>query len=501
MSDAATPIPHVRLIFLLIVAAFFMDVIDASIVQIALPTIEKDFVAPLADYQWVYGAYAITLAGFLMLMGRAGDTYGQKKIFLAGLVVFTAGSLGGGLAPSLLSLITARAAQGIGAAMTTVTAFAIFIQIFPEGPQRNRAFGILTAILSGGFVAGTIIGGSLTYVFGWRSVMFINVPIGVATLLLCRRLLPGGAGKGGQKLDMPGALSVTTGIILLVYGLTNAAIIGLTSDLTVVPLGLAVVVLGVFLAIESRSKAPLMPLEFIKRGSVFTANVVALVLTSIVGGIAFIMTIYFQNILGYSALGASLLILPPGVLWFLVGGWGASRFLNRFGAKRTILFSSAMMAIGTAMLTLIAVNGSYFTLLPGLMVWALGASVGFPAVNIAALAGTKPGEEGLASGVVSTSFRIGFPVGLAVLLSIAGAFDPLPAGPPSAAALAEGIVAGFRVALIAGALLGALAFAIALRLKDVKPQWGPPPGENPSETKAQGDDFGFARARGTEENR
>jgi MFS family permease len=501
VSVAATPIPHVRLIFLLIIAAFFMDVIDASIVQIALPTIEKDFVAPLADYQWVYGAYAITLAGFLMLMGRAGDTYGQKKIFLAGLAVFTVGSLVGGLAPSLLSLIASRAAQGIGAAMTTVTAFAIFIELFPEGPQRNRAFGVLTAVLSGGFIAGTIIGGSLTFVFGWRSVMFINVPIGVVTLLLCRRLLPGGAGRGNQKLDMPGALSVTVGIILLVYALTNAAIVGLASELTVVPLGLAVIALATFLAIESRSNAPLMPLEFIRRGSVFTANLLALVLTSIVGGIAFIMTIYFQNILGYSAIGASLLILPPGLLWFAIGGWGASRFLNRFGARRTLLFSSAMMAIGTAMLTPLAVNGSYYALLPGLMVWALGASVGFPAVNIAALAGTKPGEEGLASGVVNTSFRIGFPVGLAVLLSVAGAFDPLPAGPPTAAAVAAGIVAGFRVALIAGALLGALAFVLALRIKDFKPQWGPPPSENPTQMPAQGGDFGVARVRGTEENR
>ncbi len=473
-GGAARPVPHIRLIFLLVVAAFFMDVIDASIVQIALPTIEKDFVAPLADYQWVYGAYAITIAGFLMLLGRAGDVYGQKKIFLIGLAVFAASSLAGGLAPSLLFLIAARATQGIGAAMTTVTAFAIFIEIFPEGPERNRAFGILTAVLSGGFIAGSVIGGFLTSAFGWRSVMFINVPIGIATLFLCSRLLPSAAVGRQQHLDMPGALSVTVGTILLVYALTNAAVIGLSSDLTTVPLGLAVIALLSFLVIESRSSAPLMPLEFIRRGSVLTANVIALVLTSIVGGIAFIMTIYFQNILGYSAIGASLLILPPGLLWFLVGGWGASRILNRYGARRTILLASALMATGTALLTTMSVNGSYFVLLPGLMVWALGASIGFPAVNIAAIAGTKPGEEGLASGVVSTSFRVGFPIGLAILLSVAGAFDPLPAGPPTAAAVAIGVVAGFRVALAAGAFLGVVGFLLALRLKDMKPQWGNP---------------------------
>jgi MFS family permease len=473
-QSSSVSVPHIRLIFLLIIAAFFMDVIDASIVQIALPTIEKDFSAPLADYQWVYGAYAITLAGFLMLMGRAGDSYGQKKVFLVGLAIFTASSLAGGLAPSLLSLIASRAFQGIGAAMTTVTAFAIFIEIFPEGPQRNRAFGVLTAVLSGGFIAGTVIGGSLTYVFGWRSVMFINVPIGIAALVFCQRLLPGGVAGNSQRLDIPGATTVTLGIILLVYGLTNAAIIGLTAQLTLIPIGLSIVALATFLLIESRSSSPLMPLGFIRRGSVFTANLLALVLTSIVGGIAFILTIYFQNILGYSAIEASLLILPPGLLWFVVGGWGASRVLNRFGAKRTLLLSSGLMAIGTALLTPMAVNGSYFVLVPGLMIWATGASIGFPAVNIAAVAGTKPGEEGLASGVVNTSFRIGFPVGLAILLSVASAFDPLPSGPPTAAAVAAGVVAGFRVALITGALLGALAFVIALFLKDVKPQWGPP---------------------------
>ncbi len=453
-----------------------MDVIDASIVQIALPTIEKDFVAPLADYQWVYGAYAITIAGFLMLLGRAGDVYGQKKIFLAGLVVFTASSFAGGLAPSLLLLVAARAIQGIGAAMTTVTAFAIFIEIFPEGPERNKAFGVLTAVLSGGFIAGTVIGGLLTSVFGWRSVMFINVPIGILTLVSCRRLLPGTVVGSHQHLDLPGALGVTVGTILLVYALTNAAVVGLASNLTTIPLGLAVMSLLAFLVIESRSKAPLMPLEFIRRGSVLTANVIALVLTSVVGGIGFIMTIYFQNILGYSAVGASLLILPPGLLWFLVGGWGASRILNRYGARRTLLVASALMATGTALLTLMSVDGSYSVLLPGLMVWALGASIGFPAVNIAAIAGTKPGEEGLASGVVNTSFRVGFPIGLAALLSVAGAFDPLPAGPPTASAVAAGVVAGFRVALAAGALLGAVGFVLSLRLKDVKPQWGSPDG-------------------------
>ena len=449
-----------------------MDIIDASIVQVALPTIRTEFGASLADSQWIYGAYAITLAGFLMLMGRAGDVYGQKKVFVAGLAVFTIASFTGGLAPSLLSLVASRLVQGVGAAMTTVTAFAIFIGLFPEGPERNKAMGYIVAVLSGGFAAGATAGGVLTTFLGWRSVMFVNVPIGIVTALFCVRYLPSETGwLRNQHLDVPGALTVTAGTILVVYGLTNAASVGFASVWTIVPLLLATASLGGFLSIESRSKAPLMPLGFIRRGSVLTANALALVLTSIVGGISFIMTIYFQNILGYSALDAGLLVLPPAVVFLFVGGWGAAHVVDGFGAKRTLMISSALIAVGTLLLTPISPTGSYLTVLPGFLVWALGASIGMPAVNIAAVAGTKHGEEGLASGVVNTSFRVGFPVGLAVLLTIAGAFDPPPAGPATAYAVAAGIVAGFQVALFAGVLLGVLGFLISLRLKDTKPGW------------------------------
>jgi MFS family permease len=455
------------LIFLIVIAAYFMDIIDASIVTVALPTIRAEFASSIADSQWIYGAYTITLAGTLMLMGRAGDVYGQKKIFVVGLVLFSIASFTGGLAPSLLSLVVSRLAQGVGAAMTTVTAFAIFIGLFAEGPERNKAFGYITAILSGGFAAGALAGGVLTTFVGWRWVMFVNVPIGIVAVILAQRYLPGGKGwLQNQHLDLPGAFTVTSGTILLVYGLTNAAGPGFGSLLTVLPLLASVALLGGFLVIESRSKAPLMPLSFIRRGSVLTANATALVLTSVVGGIGFIVPLYFQTILHYSALDSGLLTLPPALVFFIVGGWGASRLVNRLGAKKTILISAVFIALGTLLLTPMSPTGNAFVLLPGLMVWALGASIGFPAVNIAAVAGTQHGEEGLAAGVVNTSFRVGFPVGLAVLLTVASAFDP----PTSAA----GTVAGFQVAMVAAALLGVLGFLLALRLKDVKPQWGAP---------------------------
>ena len=467
-NSPSSAVQHVRLIFFLVIIAYFMDIIDASIVTVALPSIRLEFGASIANSQWIYGAYAITLAGFLLLMGRAGDIYGQKKIFVGGLVIFTIASFTGGIAPSLLSLIISRSVQGIGAAMTTVTAFAIFIRIFPEGPERNKALGYIVAVLAGGFAAGAVVGGVLTTFLGWRWVMFINVPIGIVATILCQRYFPvGGGWLQNQHLDIPGALTVTSGTMLLVFGLTNAAGLGFTSVLTYIPLIASVLVLGLFLLIESWSVSPLVPLSFIRRGSVLTANILALVLTSVVGGVGFIIPVYFQNILGYSALDSGLLTLPPALIFFVVGGFVASRLVNKFGAKKILLVSSGLVAIGTLLLTPMSPNGNPFILMPGLLIWALGASIGFPAINIAAVAGTKPGEEGLASGVVNTSSRMGFPIGLAILLTVAGAFDPPSAGTPSAA----GIVAGFQVAVITASLIAVLGFLIALRLKDVKPAW------------------------------
>ena len=471
-EGTAQPTQHVRLVFALIIMASFLDIIDFSIVQVALPTIRTQFLATLADSQWIVGAYGLTLAGFLMLMGRAGDVYGQKKIFTAGIVLFTIASMAGGLAPSLLILIIFRALQGIGAAMSTVTAFAIFIRIFPEGPQRNSALGVLVAVLSAGFAAGAVAGGALTVAFGWRSVMFVNVPIGIVAALLSQRYLPKTEGwLKNQRLDIPGAIAVTLGTILLVFGLTNASTLGFGTLDTIVPLGLSAITLVSFLVIESRSKFPLIPMEFLKRRSVLNANTLALVLTSTVGGVSFIITIYLQNILGYSPLYAGLGTLPGAVIFFLVGGWGASRVMNRLGARRTLLLSTALATAGIAFLTPISTQGSYFVILPGMIIWTLGASIGFPAVNLAAVAGTKPGEEGLASGVISTSFRIGFPLGLAILLTIAGAFDPPAAASVGSYAALEGVVTGFRYALFAAVLLSLLGFALASRIKDVKPPW------------------------------
>jgi len=460
-------ITHARLTFALIIAAVFLDVVDFSIIQVALPSIRTQFIVSLADSQWIVGAYGITMAGFLLLSGRAGDIYGQKKLFISGIVLFTVASMTGGFAPSLLFLVVSRAIQGIGAAISTVTAFAIFIGLFPEGNERNRALGIFVAVLSAGFAAGSVAGGILTVTFGWRSVMFINVPIGIVAAVLSQRYLPNAAAKLlNGHLDLPGALTVTGGLLLLVYGLTNAAN-SFTSLETIIPLALSIVALAAFVAIESASKAPLMPLSLPRRGTILTANLLSLILGATVAGLSFILTICLQQVLGYSAELAGAGFLPGAIIFFIVGGWGASRLVNRFGIRRVLVASAALIAAGSALLVGLSPNGDYFGILPGMILWSLGASIGFPAINVAAIAGTKPGEEGLASGLISTSTRLGFPLGLAVLLTVAGATDPQPVADVVSAA---GLVRGFQFAIATAALLGVLGVLVALRVKE-PPKW------------------------------
>ncbi len=459
---------HVKLVFALIIIAAFLDIVDFSIVQVALPTIRTEFGVSLADSQWIIGAYGLTLAGFLMLSGRAGDVYGQKKLFIFGVALFSIASLSGGLAPNLISLIVARGIQGLAAAISTVTALAIFAQVFPEGQERNKAFGFLVAVLSAGFAAGAITGGVLTAAFGWRSVLFVNVPIGIVAAVVSLKYLPNTGGQmTNRNLDLLGGLTVTSGTLLLVYALTNGSSHGFSSLLTVVPLVLSVLILLGFIFIEARSKNPLMPLPFLRRGTILTANVLGLIITAASGGLGFIITFYMQQILRYSALVTGLAFLPAAIIFLIVGGWGSPWFLRVLGFKRVLLLSMALVTSGNALLTQISVNGSFLAIEPGTIIWALGASIGFPALYIAALAGTKPGEEGLASGLITTSQRIGFPLGLAVLITVASLITPQTIGGSDVASAAS-LVLGFRYALFASALLALAGFLLALTIKGNK---------------------------------
>ncbi len=459
--------------FALIIAAYFLDVIDVSIVQVALPSIRDQFGVTLGLSQWVIGAYGITLAGFLLVSGRAGDIFGQKRVFTAGILIFTAASLAAGLAPSFPILVVMRAVQGIGAAMSTVTALAILIELFPEGPRRNRAFGIFAAVLSAGFAAGSVAGGVLTVFLGWRSVLFVNVPLGIAAAILAMRFIGATRDRSrSRSLDLPGALTVTAGLSLLVYALTNAGNNVITFVDTFLPLILAVSVLAAFVVIEARSKHPLVPLGFVRRSSVMMANLVGLVIASTVVGPSFVVTIFLQQILHYSPLYAGLGLLPGAAIFFAVGGWGASWAVNRFGVRKVRVASTVLIPAGVLLLTRMTVDGDYLQVLPGMVVWALGASLAFPALSAAAFHGILPGEEGLASGFINTTFRIGFPLGLAILLVVAGRVDRM-ADPTTAP---DAVVIGFRWALVASAVLGIIALALTFRIKEPPRGWQPPGG-------------------------
>ncbi len=472
---------HTQLTFLLILIASFLDIVDFSIVQLALPTIRTELVVSVAESQWVIGAYGLTLAGFLLLSGRAGDVYGQKRLFITGILVFTLSSLSAGFAPSLLILVAFRAVQGVGAAITTATALAILAATFPEGEQRNKAFGRFVAVLSGGFAAGALAGGILTASFGWRSVMFVNVPIGAAAALLSQRYLPETGGRvTNRSLDLPGALAVTSGLMLLVYGFTTAAEQGFSSLGTLIPLGLSALILAGFIAIEYRSEAPLMPLGFLRRGAVLAANLLILIIAGTAVGLIFLVSIFMQDVLRFSIRGfnvptsAAIGLLPPTLIFFLVGGWGASWLLNRFGMKPILIVSMALVTLGSALLATISVAGGYLGILPAMLLWSLGASLGFPAVTIAGLAGTKHGEEGLASGLINTSGRVGGPVGLAVILTVASAATPQAVGGVVSSTV---VVTGFQYAFLVSTMLNGLGLVIALLIPSKKNRmdsWGDP---------------------------
>src|SRR5919198_1168784 len=450
---------RLSIVLVLVTLAQFMVVVDFTIVQVALPSIGREFSVSVNGLQWLVTAYGLTLAGFLMLSGRVGDIYGHKKLFIIGVLLFSVASLTGGLAPSEIVLILARVVQGIGAAMASATGLSILAGAFPEGRERNRALSVFSAATGSGFAAGMILGGVITAILGWRWVFDINVPIGVAVSLLSIKYIFSsttvrtGSYENRRHLDIFGAVSVTAGLMLLVYSLNSAQNIGIGSLQTIGLMLSSVVVLSAFLLIEYRSKAPLMPIGFLRRGSIFGANAVGLLQVGSFVGMIFILTNYLQQMRGYSALSAGLAFIPMGVIFLVISGFLSARLVNRFGVKPIIISGMALQTVAYLLLSPISTTESYFGgLLGPMLLIGFGTGLSFTAVNIAALTGTRRGEEGLASGLINTSRQIGGPIGLAVLLTVANFQTPHTAGQivvqsPSA------MVTGFGYAFLTAALL------------------------------------------------
>ena len=368
----------------------------------------------------------------------------------------------------------ARAVQGLGAAMASATGLSILVSAYPEGKKRNRALSVFAASTGSGFAAGLILGGLITATLGWRWVFDINVPIGVAVSLLSIKYISTATRRAGENkphLDILGAVSVTAGLMLLVYALNSAQNIGIGSLQTLELLLSSVIVLTAFLFIEYRSKAPLMPLGFLRRGSIFGANAVGLLQVAPFVGMIFILTNYLQQVRGYSAFSAGLAFLPMAIVFLVISASFSSRLVDRFGVKPIIISSLALQTMAYLFLSRISVTESYFNgLLVPMLLIGIGTGLSFTAINIAALTGTRKGEEGLASGLINTSRQIGGPIGLAVLLTVANFVTPgqISKVVEHSTAASAAIVTGFGYAFLGAALLTVLGIILTTLLNHKK---------------------------------
>jgi EmrB/QacA subfamily drug resistance transporter len=428
----------------LLCGAFFMVILDAAIVVVALPSIEVDLGFSVHDLQWILSAYALTFGGLLLLGGRAADLLGRRRVFMAGLTLFTLASLLCGIAWSPGALIAARALQGVGAAVMTPSALSIVTTTFPEGPERNRALGIWGSLGGVGGTAGWLIGGPLTDI-DWRLIFLINLPVGLVALVLSPRLL-GESRVADQPrgYDPAGALSVTAGLALLVYAVVEAPENGWGDPRTVALLAGAAVLLAVFVAIESRVAAPLLPLRILRSRTLVGANALMLVFSGIGYGLPFVLTLYAQQVLGFSPLefGLSSIVLPIGVTAGAIAGQG---LIGRVGLRPVATVGLTLLAAGSLYLAQVSPDGSYVEdILLGLVLCGPGIGLVFVTCSIAALAGVDEREAGLASGLNNTALQIGGAIGTAIVSTVAVTHTDGP-GP---AALTEGLQAAFLACVV-----------------------------------------------------
>jgi EmrB/QacA subfamily drug resistance transporter len=402
----------------IVCAAFFMTVLDVSIVNVALPSIGKALNFSQDNLQWVITAYAITFGGFLLLGGRAADLLGRRRVFYVGVAVFTIASFFCGLAWSEGVLIGARAVQGLGAAIISPAALSIITTMFDEGAERNKALGIWGAIGGSGAAVGVLAGGLLTKYLGWEWIFFVNVPVGALALALAPRFVRESRSDRESTQDVGGAITVTGGLALLVYAVSNAPSHGWSSTWTISRLAIAAALLVAFLVIESRAKDPLMPFRIFRVSTVAGANAAGLLLGGVVFANFFILTLYVQNVLGWSALKTGITFVATAgtaILWAGV----AQALVTRIGAKTVMAVGFVAMIAGMLWYTQIPVHASYWSdLLPGYLLVGFALPFCFIPVSIAALAGVEQHEAGLASGLINTAQQIGGAIGVAVTSSV-----------------------------------------------------------------------------------
>lgn len=396
-----------------------MVVLDSTIVNIALPHIQNALSFSTTDLTWVVSAYTLTFGGLLLLGGRAGDILGRRRVFMTGILLFTFASLLGGLAQEPWQLLTARALQGVGGAIASPTSLALITTTFPEGPERNRAFGVFAAVSAGGGALGLLAGGMLTEWLDWRWVLFVNVPIGLLIAVLTPRYINESERHPG-RFDIAGALTSTLGMASLVYGFIRAAEEGWRDSLTIGSFGAAVVLLLAFVAVENRAKEPITPLRMFADRNRSGTYVIMLSLAAAMFGMFFFIVLFVQNVLSYSPIKAGLAFLPVTVAIALGAGL-SQRFLPVLGPKPFLAAGSAFVVVGLAWQTFISPDSSYLGgVLGPLVIFGFGMGLNFVTVTLTAVSGVAPHEAGAASGLLNTTQQVGGSLGLSILTTVFG---------------------------------------------------------------------------------
>jgi EmrB/QacA subfamily drug resistance transporter len=458
------------LVLVLVCLAQFMVVLDATVVNVSLPAIQKDLDMSPTDLQWVVNSYALIFGGFLLLGGRAGDLLGRKRLFLAGLVIFTGASLLNGLANSSEFLILARGLQGLGAALVSPAALSIVTTTFREGEERTKAMGVWSAIAAGGGAVGLLVGGILTDLFSWPWIFFVNVPIGIAAFILSLKYVPESKDeKVHRAFDIAGAITVTAGLVALVYGIVKAEEKGWVSVHTLGFGVLAAVLLGSFVWIESRSAEPLVRLEIFLLRTIRSANLVMLIVASGLFAMFYFNSLYVQRVLGYSPIEAGLAFVPF-TIGIVIGAGLSQTLVKRIGLRSVGIIGMLLGTAGMLLFLRLDVGGDYVTdLLPGIVLVSIGMGMTFVPVTLIATSGIEAGDAGLASGLLNTSQQVGGALGLAILSTLATSktTSSLESGTDNAHALVD----GFHIAYLAGAAFlfaGAVLLALMLKRSDVE---------------------------------
>jgi EmrB/QacA subfamily drug resistance transporter len=463
MSDTTDTRTRWLALYVLCLASL-MIVLDVTIVGVALPSIREDLGFSETSLAWVVNAYLLTYGGFLLLGGRLGDLFGHRRLFIAGISTFTVASLACGLATTQWFLIAARSVQGVGGAVASAVSLSLMMGLFTEPADRAKAMGIFGFVASGGGSIGVLLGGILTDALSWHWIFLVNFPIGVLVVLLTLRLIPGAPPIAAERrLDIAGAITVTASLMLAVYAIVNGNHNGWTSAQTLGVLGAAVVVFGVFLAIESHVRAPLVPLRLFKLRNLSTASGVGVLWSGAMFAWFFMAALYLQLVLGYSPLQIGLAFLPGNLIMGALSIGLSAKLVMRYGIRKPLATGLLLASAGLLLLVRAPVDGNFVTdVLPSMILLGLGAGMAFNPVLLAAMGDVNPAEAGLASGVVNTSFMMGGAVGLAVLASAAASRTStlVDAGHSEVAAL----TGGYHLAFLLGAVFAAAAAVIGATL-------------------------------------